>query len=108
MTVIRTSLRGDLRQALEPITQLARTYQVARLEAFGSVVVGKLTKDSDIDLLVTFKPLSVQEHGQHYFDLKHDLEDLLGRPVDLLELEAIDNPYFLQAIEPERVLLYAA
>ena len=108
MTVIRTALSGELRQALEPITRLAQTHQVARLEAFGSAVTGHLRGDSDVDLLVTFQPLSVQEHGRHYFGLKHDLEDLLGRPVDLLEVEAVGNPYFLQSIELERVLLYAA
>ena len=108
MTVIHTSLSGDLEAALKPIIQLAKAHHVARLEVFGSAVIGRLNKDSDVDLLVTFKPLSVQEHGQHYFGLKHDLEDLLDRRVDLLELEAVTNPYFLKAIEPERVLLYAA
>ena len=108
MTVIRTALSGDLEAALEPITQLAQKHHVARLETFGSAVTGRLGKGSDVDLLVTFKSLPFQEHGQHYFGLKHDLEDLLGRPVDLLELEAVQNPYFLKSIEPERVLLYAA
>jgi len=33
---------------------------------------------------------------------------LFGRPVDLVMIRAIRNPYFLQEIEPTRVLLYAA
>jgi hypothetical protein len=31
-----------------------------------------------------------------------------GRPVDLVELRAIRNSYFLQAVEQTRTLLYAA
>ena len=108
MTVIRTALNSEIEAALEPITQLAKAHHVTRLEVFGSAVTQHLREDSDVDLLVVFEPLSISEHGQHYFGLKHDLEDLLGRPVDLLELEAIANPYFLKSIEPERVLLYAA
>ena len=108
MAVIHTALSDEIAAALESITQLAKTHHVARLEVFGSAVTQQLGEDSDVDLLVTFEILSVSEHGQHYFGLKHSLEDLLGRPVDLLELETVDNPYFLKSIEPERVLLYAA
>ena len=108
MTVIRTSLSGELEQALKPIIELAKAHHVTRLEAFGSAVTGGLVEANDVDLLVTFESLPVREHGHHYFGLKHDLEDLLNKPVDLLELNAVDNPYFLKCIEPERVLLYAA
>jgi predicted nucleotidyltransferase len=40
--------------------------------------------------------------------LLESLEQLFGRPVDLVVESAIKNPYFRQAIEPTRVLLYAA
>ena len=98
----------ELESTLEMIRTIAAAHQVARLEAFGSAVTGQLHKDSDIDLLVSFKPMKVQEHGRHFFGLKDDLEDALECRVDLLELDTITNPYFLKAIEPERVLLYAA
>jgi hypothetical protein len=29
-------------------------------------------------------------------------------PVDLIELEAVKNPYFLESIKQDRVLLYAS
>ena len=93
---------------LPEIRQLAKQNQVARLELFGSAVHNGLTEASDLDFLVVFLPLAVQVHGENYFALKHGLEDLLGKPVDLLELETIENPYFLKSIESERTLLYAA
>lgn len=108
MPVAFTGLSKELEPTLETIRCIAAAHQVARLEAFGSAVTGRLRKGSDIDLLVTFKSMLVREHGEHYFGLKYDLEDALGRPVDLLELEAVNNPHFLKAIESERVLLYAA
>ena len=108
MPVALTSLSNELQTALETIRRIAASHQVARLEVFGSAATDQLQKVSDIDLLVVFKPMSTQEHGERYFGLKYSLEDALGRPVDLIELEAIKNPYLLKAIESERALLYAA
>jgi len=36
------------------------------------------------------------------------LEQLLGRPVDLVVASAIKNPYFRQSVEQTKALLYAA
>jgi len=46
--------------------------------------------------------------GERYFGLQSDLEALVGRPVDLVVLRAVTNPYFLEGIERSRELLYAA
>ncbi len=108
MPVALTELSHELEPALKAVRNIAASHRVARLEAFGSAATGRLQKTSDVDLLVVFEPMSVQEHGNHYFGLKYDLEDALGRPVDLVELKAVTNPYFLAAIEAERVLLYDA
>ena len=102
------TLSNDLRAILDTVRRVAAAHQVARLEAFGSAVTGRLHEASDVDLLVSFKSLPVLEHGSHYFGLKNDLEALFGRHVDLLESDTVTNPYFLRAIESERVLLYAA
>jgi hypothetical protein len=37
-----------------------------------------------------------------------DLQDMFRRDVDLIELSAIRNPYFLQSIAAHRIILYAA
>lgn len=86
---------------------LARHYQVKRLELFGSAARGE-SHPSDHDFLVEFEPLEPLEHGRMYFGLLQGLEEALGGKVDLVELEAVANPYFLKAIEGERVLVYAA
>jgi predicted nucleotidyltransferase len=46
--------------------------------------------------------------ADRYFGLLAALEDLFARPIDLVMIPAIKNPYFLQGIKPSRTLLYAA
>lgn len=86
---------------------LAERFQVERLELFGSAARGA-PHPGDHDFLVTFRPLDPLEHGRMYFSLLQGLEETLGGKVDLIELGAVNNPYFLKAIEGERVLIYAA
>ena len=56
-------------------------WQVKSLAVFGSVARGEARPDSDVDLLVEFEGPAT---FARYMDLKGFLEDLLGRPVDLL------------------------
>ena len=61
---------------------------------------------SDIDLIVDFDPIDVVNYADNYFDLKFSLQDILHRPIDLLEEKALKNPYFKQAINQNRKLVY--
>ncbi len=63
---------------------------------------------SDIDLLVEFDQMPPAEHAAHFFGLQEDLEDLVGVPVDLVELKPIRSPFFRQAVEAGKVLLFEA
>jgi uncharacterized protein len=91
------------------IADLCRRYQVRRLELFGSAAADRFDPErSDIDLLVEFEPLADGEHADTYFGLLEALQALFSRHVDLVMVRAIRNPYFLEAIEPTRTLLYAA
>jgi hypothetical protein len=88
---------------------LCRRYNVKRLELFGSEASGQARPgESDLDFLVEFGVLPPGAYADAYFGLRESLEALYGRPVDLVVHSAIRNPYFRQAIEPTRTLLYAA
>jgi len=90
------------------IIDLCRRYRVRVLGLFGSAANDRFDPvTSDIDFLVDYEALSPKEHAACYFGLLFSLQDLLGRETDLVELSAVRNPYFLQAIAPDRVLLYA-
>jgi predicted nucleotidyltransferase len=83
--------------------------RVQSLELFGSATGETFDPmSSDLDFLVRFRPMTRAEYVDAYFGLKEDLEALFGRAVDLVEATAVRNPYFLRAIGPTRVPLYAA
>ena len=88
---------------------LCRRYGVRRLELFGSTAAGEdRPGTSDLDFLVEFDARPPGAYADAYFGLLESLEALFGRPVDLVVASAIRNPYFLQAIERSKTLLYAA
>ncbi len=97
-----------LKNHKEVIERLCRLHGVSRLEAFGSVARGDAVPgSSDVDLLVAFQPSTPEEHADRYFGLLAALQDEFDCPVDMVEMGAVRNPYFMRAIEEERTLLYA-
>lgn len=93
----------------DKIADLCRCYRVKALELFGAAAGDRFhPATSDLDFLVDFEEISPREHAACYFGLLFGLEDLFGRKVDLVEVSAVRNPYFLEAIAKDRVLLYAA
>lgn len=60
---------------------------VRRYGLFGSFVRNEVHPTSDIDLLVEFEPQ--QKTFDHYMTLAFFLEDILGRPVDVLTPESL-------------------
>ena len=88
------------------IIKLCETHKVKSLYAFGSVLTDSFNKESDIDLIVDFSNFEVEDYADNYFDFKFSLEDILKRPIDLLEEKAIKNPYFRQSVYQQRQLVY--
>jgi uncharacterized protein len=67
-----------------------------------------LSSTSDLDFLVEFEPLAEPAYAQAYFSLKEGLEALFHRPVDLVTLPALRNPYLRSRVLVERQAVYAA
>lgn len=95
-----------IREHINDINKLCSTYNVKQLYAFGSVLTDKFNNDSDIDLIVDFKPIDIKQYADNYYDLKFSLQDVLQKPVDLLEEKAIKNPYFREVVNKQRQLIY--
>ena len=91
---------------IDKLINLCKKYKVTKLYVFGSVITGKFTKESDIDLLVTFDDIDIHNYADNYFDLKFSLEDLFKRKIDLLEEKAIKNPFFKKSINNSKELIY--
>jgi len=88
------------------IIKLCKDHKVKSLFAFGSVLTTQFSPSSDIDLIVDFDNIDVSKYADNYFALKFSLEDIFNRPIDLLEEKAIKNPYFREAINQKRQLVY--
>ncbi|MBA2328382.1 MAG: nucleotidyltransferase domain-containing protein [Bacteroidota bacterium] len=95
-----------LEKHIEEINKLCLRHNVKQLYAFGSVLTDKFNDESDIDLIVDFKPIDLAQYANNYYDLKFSLEDVLQKPVDLLEEKAIKNPYFKQVVTNQKHLVY--
>jgi hypothetical protein len=89
------------------ICQLCGRLKVKRLDVFGSATTDRFTADSDVDVLVQFDR-GPGDLFNRYFDLKEGLEQIFGRPVDVVLEESLKNPYFKIAIEQTRKKVYAA
>jgi len=89
------------------ISSFCKSWKVSELALFGSVLRSDFRPNSDIDLLVTFTP----DATWSLFDLiqmQEELEDLFGRPVDLVERDTIRNPFRKRTILGNLQVIYAA
>ena len=87
----------------EKISPILRAYGIKKASVFGSVSRGDDRPDSDVDLLVELGPriMGLIE----YIGLKHKLEDILGKDVDLVSEGSI-NRHLEPYIRPELKTIY--
>ena len=82
----------------EKSEDLAEVYGVKKIGLFGSYAKGTHTEASDIDIIVEFEtPL-----GFKFMEFADYLEELLGKPVDVLTLgglQGIRIPHVVQSIK---------
>ncbi|MDE0076214.1 MAG: nucleotidyltransferase family protein [Caldilineaceae bacterium] len=65
---------------------LAQRFGVIELALFGSAARDRAEKESDVDILVGFDGPAT---SKRYFGVQFYIEDLLGRPVDLVTSKAL-------------------
>lgn len=91
---------------LDHVHRLCQRHSVDKLYLFGSAVNNSLTENSDIDMVVKFKEIDLRYYAENYFDLKNQLQSLFHRNVDLLEEQAIRNPFVKSSIDKTKKLIY--
>ncbi len=92
----------------DKLVALCQKYDVKTMHLFGSVCTSNFTPESDIDILISFKEVSIDKYTDNYFELHYELEKLFKRKVDLITENALSNPYFIESVEATKQLLYAA
>lgn len=93
---------------LQHILDLCRKHKVKTLSVFGSILTDRFNDWSDVDLLVDFEPVDLDQFDYvgNYFDLKDSLEKLLKRKVDLVEYGNNLNPIFNALVDKKKQLIY--
>jgi uncharacterized protein len=89
------------------IAEFCRRRQVVEFSLFGSVLREDFRPDSDVDVLVTFAP-DAQVSLFDLVDMKIELEGLFNRPVDVVEKDALRNPFRKREILSTAQVVYAA
>jgi predicted nucleotidyltransferase len=91
----------------EAIVEFCRKWRIRELALFGSVLREDFSPDSDVDVLVTFDP----EARWNLFDvveMREELGRIFGRDVDLVEKQALKNPFRRREILNTHQVVYAA
>lgn len=93
-------------EAVRPqLEELCRRYKVAELWLFGSLARGDDRADSDVDLL--YVDAAESDLGWSFYRLQDELEELLGRRVDLVPKAGL-HWVIRDRVLAEAKVLYAA
>jgi predicted nucleotidyltransferase len=92
---------------ISEVSDFCQRWKVTEFALFGSVLRPDFRPDSDIDVLVTFSP----EATWSLFDfvtMQDELRKIFGREVDIMEREALRNPFRRRSILNSLQVFYAA
>lgn len=91
----------------DALTAFCRKWRIRELSLFGSALRDDFGPESDLDFLVSFES-DVRLDIDMLLDMKEELESHFGRPVDLVEKEALRNPWRKYEILKTCEVIYAA
>lgn len=89
----------------EKIADFCRKHGIRKIAFFGSVLRDDFMPESDVDVLVEFKPGHTP--GLAFFTMQRELSEILGRKVDLNTAGDL-SPYFRDEVLSEAQVLYDA
>ncbi len=95
-----------IKNRISEIVSLCENCNVEKLWIFGSANSPFFNDKSDLDFLVSFKDMDMVEYAENYFLLAEKLEKLLNREVDLVTVNSLSNPFFIEAVEKSKSLIY--
>lgn len=91
--------RQTVLSLLQDCRETIRSFGVSSLALFGSVARDEATEASDLDFLVEFEGVATFDR---YMDLKFFLEDLFGKPVDLVTKRSL-KPQIAKSVLAEAI-----
>jgi predicted nucleotidyltransferase len=98
---------AELGVSRETIADFCRRWNIREFAIFGSAARGEIRADNPVEVMVEFEP-GARPRGLKFMRPIIELEDLFGRPVELMEKGPIENPFRRKAILRDLKVLYAA
>ena len=95
-----------IKNSIEQIISVCKELNVEKLWIFGSANSSGFSEDSDIDFLVSFEQMALPDYAENYFLLAEKLEKVLERKVDLVTVNSLSNPFFIEEVEKSKSLIY--
>jgi uncharacterized protein with HEPN domain/predicted nucleotidyltransferase len=93
-------------EKLADLIDICRHNAIRRLELFGSSARNDFNPaTSDLDFLAIFEDSERPGISERYFNAVRGLENLFGRKVDLLTLDSLTNPFLIDAVERDRIVI---
>ena len=87
-------MKNDIEDMKKKIRKILKKCGIVRAGIFGSYARGEQKKNSDVDILIQpTKDMSLLD----FVHVKHELEDILGKKVDLVSYKYI-HPYLKEKI----------
>lgn len=101
-----------LEEIAQRVRPVAEKFRLRAVYVFGSYARGEATEDSDVDLLVDATNSGLV--GWEYGDLYNDLEEAIGKEIDMVTIRGLERPprmesdiYFRENVNRERKCIYA-
>ena len=91
----------------ERIADSCRKWKIKEFALFGSVLTEEFRPNSDVDVLVSFEEGSTREPDD-YHAIHEELQAMFRREVDVVQIEAVTNPYRRSHILRHKQIAYAA
>ncbi len=99
-------MNAQLQLNSDTMEAFCRKWRIRELSLFGSALRDDFGPESDLDFLVSFEP-EVRLDIDILLDMKEELEARFGRPVDVVDKEALRNPWRKYEILRTREVIYA-
>jgi uncharacterized protein len=97
--------RARIKIPKEKLVEFCRKNRIQRLSLFGSVLSDDFSLESDVDILVEFKP-GTRIGLIGFTSLEFELGEILGRKVDL-NTPGFVSKYFRSTVMAEKEVQYA-
>lgn len=105
--ISQQQMNGTVNIDKAKLADFCRRWKALNLALFGSAIRDDFRDDSDVDFLVSFQDDAAWDLAD-LAAMRTELEELVGRPVDLVERAALHNPFRRREILATHRVLYAA